>query len=39
MAQARRLVATDGLTLNAAMAAVGLLAAASANSASPAPPA
>lgn len=39
MAQARELVATDGLTLNAAMAAVGLLAAASTNSAESATPA
>lgn len=35
MAQARRLVESDGLTLNAAMAAVGLLQAAAANSTTP----
>jgi hypothetical protein len=39
MAQARELVATDGLTLNAAMAAVGLMQAASVNSAESAAPA
>lgn len=37
MAQARELQARDGLTLNAAMAAVGLLAAASAQAGAPAP--
>jgi hypothetical protein len=36
MAQARRLVTDDGLTLNAALAAVGLLQAAAVNSAAPA---
>jgi hypothetical protein len=39
MAMARELVASDGLTLNAAMAAVGLLAAAATNSAEGATPA
>jgi hypothetical protein len=39
MKLARSLVASDGLTLNAAMAAAGLLQAASVNSAESAPPA